>query len=165
MAATYTQYQPGRFEIVERHGNVAIRTWESVQQDTPVRVTEFYVCDAKAELWEGLIGKTPIDGTRNWVYGMVRTAAGGHIYVTPFGDDGNLKPDWHVETDEHPIPKPRDGRTYTWEYRNAQWRKKEYPRCGQCMYWHKPELPFCEECCLCHDPKRTCDWAWGHRAQ
>lgn len=152
-----------RFEIVERHGNLAIRSFDHVYRERPVRREDYYVSKVKAEDYAGLLGKVPVDSGRNWVYGQVRTDTGHYLYISPFDAQGDLAEGWAVESDEVPIPKPRDGKLYTWEYEDGQWRKRDYPRCSQCRHYHKPSLPYHEECDLCHDPKVPCEVAWEKR--
>lgn len=150
----------GRFEIVDRGGKLAIRTFDYVYPDRPAVREDYYVSSARAEDYSGLLGKMPVDSGRNWVYGQVRTDTGHYIYITPYNAAGELAEGWSVQSDERPIPKPRDGRQYTWVYERGEWRKQDYPRCAQCRHYHRPDWPYHEECDLCHPANITCDQAW-----
>lgn len=112
----------------------------------PIRIDRIAASDLDYEKW-GLtpfLGKVPWSppGSGTW-NGEVENQFGGRAYVKA--------DDWPVHLVEHPIPRPRNGREYAWEWNDFthQWDKSFYPRCSLCEHYHDPSFIYSDETGRC----------------
>ena len=77
---------------------------------------------------------------QSWERAEVYAGNGRYITVDLTGAE--------VRKIEVPVPKPRDGKTYTWvwvgndsargPYRKGAWQREDFPRCPECREYHNP---------------------------
>lgn len=125
-------------ELVDLDGKLAIHLGTSPERDTPRLVATYYVSDYRADdpFVANLIGK--IVHGHNAGYGYA---------IRPDGTDITVDyRQWTSITISTPVPKPRDGREYTWKWDIGEWRKDGFPRCDECREYHDPTRRHCDHC-------------------
>lgn len=129
-----------RFHFLEAvDGKLALYSGGRAQEDRPVVVHTYHVSDIPASQWPEVVG-CPVGSWR----GNVGTCHVGHGRTLTVDTTG-----WRPVTCEVPVPKPRDGREYTWVWRGGftpAWGKDWFRRCGACDRYHNPDYTHCPEC-------------------
>lgn len=103
-----------RDTIIDHDGQLAIDSGWTPDWNKPEEYRILYIGRARADDWRDLIG-APVTYTGNT--GTVRS--GGRPYRLQT-DDAR---EWTREVQTRPIPKPRKGKRYDWQYGSGHWYK------------------------------------------
>jgi hypothetical protein len=128
------------FALCEIDGHLALCRGFSISEEEPLR-TIYYLRaqDIKAAEWPNILGCqvhfSPGDGQN---YRGSIFVHGRQIIV-----DAN---NWPEYTITETIPKPRDGKEYTWRWAGSfrQWEKDNYTKCAECGHYHNPRWVYAE---------------------
>ncbi len=132
-------------ELVDYDGCLALFLGASAERDEPYYKETLFVSNIPAFQYEQFIGARPQfpNGMGHPGYLYTPGSFGGHTTILDLND-------WKVTYRMRPIPKPRDGKEYTWKYELYQWRQESFARCETCGRWHRPDWDYCETCYCCH---------------
>ena len=119
-------------ELIEHDGKLAQYRGSRGPHETPQRIDRVAVSQVIAAEMPGMIGQVPSSPFGNEWSGTVRT---------PFGGEGlAITDDWKAIEVTVPIPKPRNGRRYTWLWSPVlrRWQRDYYDYCSDCGQQHNP---------------------------
>jgi hypothetical protein len=136
---------PAKYELVDLGGKLALYHISLTLQDRPAFVDCYYVSSIDAKLYTHILGHVPWfpSGTPFRGNGTVRNSWGGGMRIDCH--------DWVAVEIETAIPKPRDGREYTWKWCSwGKWEKDSFPRCENCGHYHDPAFIYCVDCGHCY---------------
>ncbi len=136
-------------ELCEYEGKLALHLGTRQDIDNPVVTTTYLVSNIPARDWQHLLGTVPFFPNGIGYAGWVHPAGSWTDTIIDVHD-------WQVVEVTTPIPKPRDGKEYTWTYSLYKWRKDWFPKCPECREWHNPAFTYCENCGHCHKPGARC---------
>jgi hypothetical protein len=129
-------------EILVHDGCLAQYRGDRLSPTEPVLETTLAVARGlKAEEYPDLVGEVPWSppGSGNWG-GIITTRHGGEIRLV-------IDQSWEFMTVREPVAKPRDGKTYTWEWKDwlagPKWVKVWFPLCQDCGKQHRPSKACC----------------------
>ena len=134
-------------QLVDLDGKLAQFRHAGPSWTEPTYCVSHFVSDIDASDYPDIIGQVPWSPEPGWS-GQVKTGWNGTRYVDTSG--------WRNVTVETPIPPPRNGKTYSWTWKEGAWMKDFYPRCRQCREYHAPALVACDDCGSCHKPGKRC---------
>jgi hypothetical protein len=130
--------------LIDHGGQLAAAFPPSPDWHRPILEQFIYLSDSiRADRYPGLIGARVSSDTTQ-VYDRITGAYRAVRWL-----------DWTPITIEMTIPKPRDGREHTWHYAMGQWRRLDFPQCGECRKWHNPSHVYCEGCGVCYGPNQV----------
>lgn len=155
-------------EFMDFRGKLAQHRGDRIHQDGPRQSFYLAVSDLPSADWPNLIGKrlptrNGNDDNHGWsghVFGLRGGGYNDYTYVDTRG--------WELLEVIREIPKPRDGKTYTWRWSNSlmcEWVKDYFHPCHACSDYHNPEIPSCGECGACHKPGKGKPYSDGSRCE
>jgi hypothetical protein len=127
------------FQLFDYNGYLAQSLGSRMGRDEPVQTFALRVSNIKAAEYPGILGMPPWDNGRPFANGVVYMPNGRPILVNTES--------WPTVDVRIDVPKPRDGKTYTWRWAGnmGEWIKDSFPLC-ECRESHNPTLPHCGWC-------------------
>ncbi len=148
-------------QLCEYNGHLAVLFSRSTAMTQP-RVEEMYFdsgmpVESDTRSFAILIGKNFAGGIND----RREVLISGYTYMTVDTTD------WEIVEVNIPLPAPRDGQQYTWEWSTlfGQWRKKEFPWCSECQKCHSYDIPYCSNCGRHHKPGKGPKYSDGSRCE
>jgi hypothetical protein len=156
------------YKIVDLNGKLAVLAHSWRDRSRPVELQRYWVFEQESTA----------DGRHSDIIGRSVDFASGQMHGTIYMSSGSYRridltgcPCVDVEI---PIPKPRDGKEYTWEWVSHAfkeygpgWQKKDFPKCESCCKYHDPVFVYCELCGMCHREGAECKpatcWECGEK--
>ena len=135
--------------IFDNNGTLAQYRGDRMVKGEPQRVYRIATSSLKVEDYGFIVGQQ-ISSQRGGMYGWDGQASRGGGWSTYVEV---VCHDWPTTEVYEDIPKPRDGKEYTWEWGRfgaEKWTQKEFPQCGECRKYHRPDYVYCESCYRCH---------------
>lgn len=122
-------------QLLDHEGWLAQFRGDRTREHEPVIERRLAVSTIPIGDWPGVEGAVPWSPFPSWD-GEVRTAAGSRVMVRAN--------DWTEQTVLVRVPKPRDGKRYTWQWQSHAdhgspgWAKDWFPLCSDCNDQHAP---------------------------
>lgn len=153
-------------EFIDFRGHLAQCRGNRYLSDRPI--LEAYLAVSRLEPDPRLIGRHTALGSsiNGWTGGVYVGGGLGYDWVTVATDN------WQRVIVHQPVPKPRDGKHYTWRWdphsysrtkTAGGWVQQEFPFCHECQECHSPELPYCTNCGRHHKPGQGPKYSDGSR--
>jgi len=136
-----TNFPSRLWTMFDYQGRLAQFWGSQIGPSEPVVTLRVRVANITADSYPGIIGNAPWSAGRDWPTGQIHNRISG---TTMYVDTS----EWTEIEVKLPIPAPRDGKRYTWQWSEAsrEWIKAWFATCNVCRESHRPGQSHCIRC-------------------